>query len=68
MVYVKSIAALRIARKLSWLWPMLYIFIILPPVFRNAVNNYISRNRYKWFGTRHSCLAPSAVNKEKILL
>lgn len=58
-VHTQSTAALTIARKLNGLWPLLYAFIIVPPPLRNAIYNIISRNRYKWFGRRESCMIPS---------
>ena len=58
-VFTKSSAALRIAKKLTFPYPLLYVFIILPPFLRNAVYNLIARNRYKWFGKRDSCRMPT---------
>ncbi|HEY6172604.1 MAG TPA: DUF393 domain-containing protein, partial [Candidatus Kapabacteria bacterium] len=34
-LYTRSTAALRIAKKLSGLWPLFYIFIILPKFLRD---------------------------------
>lgn len=58
-VYKKSSAALRIARKLNGLYPLLYIFIIIPPFIRHALYDVIARNRYKWWGKRDSCRMPT---------
>ena len=58
-VYKKSSAALRIARRLSGLYPLLYIFIIIPPFIRHALYDVIARNRYKWWGKRDSCRMPT---------
>lgn len=58
-VYTKSSAALRIAKKLTFPYPLLYVFIILPPFLRDAAYNLIARNRYKWFGKRDSCRMPT---------
>ena len=58
-VYKKSSAALRIARKLTGLYPLLYIFIIVPPFIRHGVYNIIAKNRYKWWGKRDSCRMPT---------
>lgn len=66
-LYDKSTAALRIARHLSGLWPVFYAFIIVPPVIRNAVYNWIARNRYKWFGKRETCRMPEPEVKERFL-
>jgi len=56
--YQKSTAALRVTKKLNGLWPLLYIFIIIPPFLRNAVYDFIASNRYKWFGKKETCWIP----------
>lgn len=58
-VYKKSTAALRIARKLNKLYPLLYAFMIIPPFIRHAVYDLIAKNRYKWFGKRNECRIPT---------
>lgn len=58
-IYQKSSAALRIARKLDGLWSLLFLFIIVPPFIRNAVYDWIARNRYRWFGKQDSCWMPT---------
>ena len=58
-VFKKSSAALHIAKKLSGLYPLLYIFIIIPPFIRHAVYDVIAKNRYKWWGKRDSCRMPT---------
>ena len=66
-VYEQSTAALRVAKKLKGLWPLLYVFIIVPPFIRNAVYKFIARNRYKWFGKQESCWVPTPELKSKFL-
>jgi len=66
-VYQRSTAALRVARRLKGLWPMLYAFIIVPRFIRDAIYNYIAKNRYKWFGKKESCWVPTPELKEKFL-
>jgi predicted DCC family thiol-disulfide oxidoreductase YuxK len=58
--YTESTAALRVARKLNGLWPMLYAFILLPAFIRNPVYRLIARNRYRWFGKKETCWVPTA--------
>lgn len=48
--YLRSTAALRALRYLRWPWPLLYIFILVPPFLRDPVYNLIAHNRYRWFG------------------
>lgn len=66
-VYLRSTAALRVAKKLTGLWPLLYGFIIVPRFIRDAVYNYIAKNRYKWFGKQESCWLPTPELKNKFL-
>lgn len=64
----KSSAALHIARKLNGLWPILYVFIILPRFLRDGVYDIIAKNRYRWFGRTDQCRMPSPeLNKRFIL-
>lgn len=58
-IYIKSSGALRIAKRLNSLWPLLYGFIVIPPFIRNAVYTFIANNRYKWFGKKEACWLPT---------
>lgn len=57
-LYKNSTAALQIARKLDGLWPLLFVFIIVPTFLRDAVYSWIAKNRYRWFGKRQVCMIP----------
>lgn len=63
--YVKSTAALRIAKKLDGLWHLLFLFILIPRPFRDFFYDILSRNRYKWFGKKqdHCQLPPPEIRK-----
>ncbi|MBC8042439.1 MAG: thiol-disulfide oxidoreductase DCC family protein [Rhizobacter sp.] len=65
--YAKSDAALRVAKKLNGLWPLLYAFIIVPKPLRDAVYNFIAANRYQWFGKYDQCMMPTPEMKRRIL-
>lgn len=65
--YEKSSAALYIAKNLSGAYPLLFGFMIMPKFIRNAVYDYIARNRYKWFGKKDSCMIPTKELKSKFL-
>ncbi len=58
-IYTRSTAALRVCRKLSGLWPILYLFILVPTFIRDAVYNWVARNRYRWFGKQETCWVPT---------
>jgi len=66
-LYTKSTGALRVTKKLSGLWPLLYGFIIIPPFIRNAVYSYIAHHRYKWFGKKEACWIPTPELKQLFL-
>lgn len=66
-VYTRSGAALRVARKLSGIVKLLYGFIIVPAFLRDAVYNFIARNRYKWFGKKDTCMIPTPALKSRFL-
>ena len=65
--YIKSTAALQIARHLAGGYPLLYGFIVLPAVLRNWIYDWIARNRYRWFGRKESCMVPTPELKAKFL-
>lgn len=66
-VFIKSTAALMVAKQLSGLTKLLYGFIIVPAFIRNAVYNFIAKNRYKWFGKKDSCMIPTPDLKARFL-
>ena len=57
-VHNRSGAALRIALRLRFPWPLLGIFLLVPPFLRNGVYHLVARNRKRWFGTRTTCFLP----------
>ena len=67
-LYTRSTAALRIAKSLSGIWKLFYIFIIIPGPIRNYLYDLLSRNRYKWFGKRDSCRIPTDKEKSKFIV
>jgi len=54
-VYIKSAAVLQIAKHLGGLYPLFYLFVVIPPVIRDYVYDVIAKNRYKWFGKNDTC-------------
>ncbi|WP_219932552.1 thiol-disulfide oxidoreductase DCC family protein [Perlabentimonas gracilis] len=65
--YTESTAALKIAKKLSGLWPLLYLFIIIPPPIRNSIYRIIAKNRYRWFGKKDECMVPPPEQTHKFI-
>lgn len=65
--YIKSEAALEIAKNLSGGLAILSIFSILPTSLSNSVYDYIAKNRYKWYGKKDSCMIPTPTLASKFL-
>ena len=63
----KSTAALKIVSKLGFPRNIAFLFFIVPPFIRNWIYDYISKNRYKWFGKKHTCMVPSSDLKNRFL-
>jgi len=66
-VYVRSTAALRIARRLTAPWPLLALFLVVPRLLRDPVYNWIATHRYDWFGRRDQCRLPTPALKSRFL-
>jgi predicted DCC family thiol-disulfide oxidoreductase YuxK len=66
-VYQKSAAGLRVYGKLPWYWKWTQAFWIAPKFLRDAVYNFLAKNRYKWFGKKEECMVPSAELRSRFL-
>lgn len=66
-IYFKSTAALKIAARLSGMWPLMNVFWIVPTVIRDNAYDFIAKNRYKWFGRQDACRMPSPELKNRFL-
>ena len=65
--YLKSDAALNIAKNLNGFYSALSIFLYLPSGFRDFLYDLIAKNRYKWFGKKEACPMPTADEQAKFL-
>lgn len=65
--YRKSEAVLRVLTKLGGPYKLFAVAYIFPPFFRNAVYNWVARNRYAWFGQREFCRIPTDNEKNRLL-
>ena len=66
-LYRQSRAVLEIAKRMRRGWPLLYVFIIVPGFLRDAIYNWIARNRYKWFGKQDTCRVPTPDLRSRFL-
>jgi predicted DCC family thiol-disulfide oxidoreductase YuxK len=58
-VFVRSAAALRVARGLTFPWPLAYGLVVVPRGIRDFVYDLIAARRYRWFGRRETCMVPT---------
>jgi predicted DCC family thiol-disulfide oxidoreductase YuxK len=65
--YLKSTAALMVAKQLKGAIKLLYGFIIIPTFIRNAIYNIIAKKRYRWFGKQEQCMLPTPELSAKFL-
>lgn len=66
-VYVRSSAALRLAKYLSFPWNLGAVFLIVPRPIRDFVYGVIAKNRYAWFGKSDTCRVPTPELKARFL-
>lgn len=64
---VRSDAALLLARRLPWPWPLLAVFLVCPRPLRDTLYSLVARNRYRWFGRRDSCMLPTPETADRFL-
>ena len=67
VVYDRSTAALRVARRLSGLWKLAWAFIVVPRPLRDAAYRFVAKRRYRWFGKQESCMVPTPELRERFL-
>jgi len=57
--YTKSKAALRVAKRLRWPWPLFYVLMLVPSFVRDAAYDWFAARRYVFFGKSESCRVPT---------
>ena len=66
--YVRSDAAIRIARHLKGGWKLLGFLRIVPRPLRDWVYDVVARNRYRWFGRTDTCMVPTPELRSRFLV
>lgn len=66
-LYSRSAAVLRIASYLGFPWVLAKIFIIIPAFVRDAVYDFVARNRFRWFGKKETCRMPTQEERGRFL-
>ena len=65
--FIKSCAALRLTLFMRGLWPVVIIFVIIPPFIRNIVYDFIARRRKRLLKSNEICLIPTSENRQRFL-
>ena len=63
----RSDAALAIAARLPFPWPIFGVFRILPRPLRDWLYRLVARNRYRWFGKSDTCMMPTPELRARFL-
>ena len=65
--YVKSDAAIEIAKAIGGYWTVFTVFQWVPTRLLNIVYDLVARYRYRWFGKMDQCMIPTPELKSKFL-
>jgi predicted DCC family thiol-disulfide oxidoreductase YuxK len=65
--YVRSDAAIRVARFLRGAWKLLGVVRIVPRPIRDYAYDVIARNRYRWFGRHNACVVPAPELRQRFI-
>jgi predicted DCC family thiol-disulfide oxidoreductase YuxK len=66
-LYWKSEAVLIAVQQLGGFWGMARWLRYLPVELRNAVYDFVAKNRYRWFGKKEVCRMPAPAERERFL-
>ena len=65
--FVRSAAAIRVARYLRWPGRLLAVAWIGPRPVRDWAYDLVAANRYRWFGRTESCMVPTPELKRRFI-
>lgn len=65
--WIKSTAALEVTRYVGGGWALSSAGYIVPRFIRDAVYDFVARNRYGWFGKYDACPLPSPEQRQRFL-
>jgi predicted DCC family thiol-disulfide oxidoreductase YuxK len=65
--YIKTCAVLRVMPYMKGLWPLMVVFVVIPPFIRNAIYDIIAKQRMKIFGRVENCALLPKEDKERFL-
>jgi predicted DCC family thiol-disulfide oxidoreductase YuxK len=67
VLYTRSTAALRIARRLGLPWRLIGVLMVVPRPLRDLIYDWIARHRYRWFGRQDACMVPTPELRARFL-
>lgn len=65
--YLRSEAVLRVLTDFGGVYRLFAVGYLLPAPLRNAIYNWVAKNRYAWFGQRETCRLPTPEEKNRLL-
>jgi predicted DCC family thiol-disulfide oxidoreductase YuxK len=66
-MHTRSSAALRIARRLAFPWPIAFALAAIPRPVRDWAYDAVAARRYRWFGRREVCMRPTPELRARFL-
>jgi predicted DCC family thiol-disulfide oxidoreductase YuxK len=66
-VYLRSTASLRIARRLTWPWSMLGVFLLVPRPLRDLVYRGVAAVRHRLAGPSNACNVPPPAIRARMI-
>jgi predicted DCC family thiol-disulfide oxidoreductase YuxK len=66
-LYRRSGAVLRAVALLGGPWRLAAVLLVIPRPLRDAVYRLVAARRYRWFGRRETCRAPSTGERDRFL-
>ena len=65
--YDRSSACLRVARKLKFPWSLFFPLRVIPKPIRDLIYKLVASQRYRFFGTKDTCLIPTGEDIARFL-
>ena len=65
--YIRSDAAIEIAKELDRPWRWFTIISVIPKSIRDRMYSWIAANRYRWFGKRSECMTPTSEQRSRFI-
>ena len=66
-IYTQSDAVITILKALGGIWKLAVFFKIIPKSIRNFIYHLIAKYRYRIFGKRDTCMAPTEKMRSKFI-